>query len=158
MGTVANSTSTMHTIHKKPITFESFETSDYNENLPMITPTVLGIGTDYLIDDLEQLRLLYIQHSKDAEEATDPKEKEKSAKKAKQYWKELVRWLPESWLQTRTVTMSYENLLTMCSSGQRRFHKLSEWSGDKTKHIDNFIDFARQLPYAQELIFTDELK
>ena len=27
------------------------------------------------------------------------------------YWKELVRWLPESWLQTRTVTMTYENAL-----------------------------------------------
>ncbi len=33
--------------------------------------------------------------------------------------------------------------------GQRRFHKLTEWS-------KSFIDWARTLPYAQELIFPDE--
>jgi len=38
----------------------------------------------------------------------------------------------------------------MCSKGQRRFHKLTEWS-------TAFIDWARTLPYAQELIFIDEL-
>ena len=69
----------------------------------------------------------------------------------KKYWKELVRLLPESWLQTRTVTMDYENLLAICSKEQRRFHKLTEWS-------TAFIDWARTLPYAQELIFIDELE
>ena len=53
------------------------------------------------------------------------------------YWKMLIQALPDSWLQTRTVTMDYENLLAMCSPGQRRFHKLTEWSED-------FIKFARQ--------------
>ena len=67
----------------------------------------------------------------------------------KAYWKELIRWLPSAWQQTRTVTMTYENLLAMCSKGQRRFHKLTEWS-------KSFIDWARTLPYAQELIFPDE--
>ena len=28
--------------------------------------------------------------------------------KDKVYWKELIRWLPESWLQKRTITMNYE--------------------------------------------------
>ena len=60
-----------------------------------------------------------------------------------------IRWLPSAWQQTRTVTMTYENLLAMCSKGQRRFHKLTEWS-------KSFIDWARTLPYAQELIFPDE--
>ena len=46
--------------------------------------------------------------------------------------------------------MNYENLLGMCSKGQRRFHKLTEWSED-------FISWARTLPYAQDLIFIDEL-
>ena len=45
--------------------------------------------------------------------------------------------------------MDYENLLAICSKGQRRFHKLTEWS-------TAFIDWARSLPYAQELIFLDE--
>lgn len=39
----------------------------------------------------------------------------------KQIWKELIRWLPESWLQTRTVTLNYENLLAICR--HRRHHK-----------------------------------
>ena len=73
------------------------------------------------------------------------------------YWKELIRWLPESWLQTRTITMSYENLFAMCSKGQRRFHKLNEWSGRHAEVKEFFIQFARSLPYAQELIFIDEI-
>ena len=72
------------------------------------------------------------------------------------YWKELIRWLPESWLQKRTVTMDYENLLAICGKGQRRFHKLNEWSGQDNSSVPNFISWARTLPYAQELIFIDE--
>jgi hypothetical protein len=71
--------------------------------------------------------------------------------KDKRYWKELIRLLPDSYLQRRTVTMNYENLLAMCSKGQRRNHKLTEWS-------KSFIEWARSLPYAQELIFIDELE
>ena len=78
--------------------------------------------------------------------------------KAKKVWKELIRWIPESWLQTRTVTMNYENLLNMCSKGQRRFHKLNEWSGVDDNTLENFIKWARTLPYAQEFIFIDELE
>ena len=48
-----------------------------------------------------------------------------------------------------TVTMDYENLLAMCSKGQRRFHKLTEWS-------KSFIDWAKSLPYANELLFVDK--
>jgi len=76
--------------------------------------------------------------------------------KDKRIWKELIRWLPESWLQKRTVTLNYENLLAMCSKSQRRFHKLNEWSGQDDNALPNFISWARTLPYAQELIFIDE--
>ena len=54
-------------------------------------------------------------------------------------------------MQKRTVTMNYENLLAMCSKGQRRNHKLSEWSVA-------FINWARGLPYAENLIFLDEVE
>lgn len=64
--------------------------------------------------------------------------------KDEEVWKNLIILLPESWLQTRTVTMSYENVLAMCQ--QRKTHKLTEWSID-------FIAFAKELPYSQELIF-----
>lgn len=52
--------------------------------------------------------------------------------------------------------MTYENLLAMCSKGQRRFHKLNEWSGQDNPNVPNFILWARTLPYAQDLIFIDE--
>jgi hypothetical protein len=53
--------------------------------------------------------------------------------------------------------MNYENLLAICSKGQRRFHKLTEWSGDGENFTTpSFIKFARSLPYAKDFIFIDE--
>lgn len=46
----------------------------------------------------------------------------------------------------------------MCSPGQRRFHKLNEWSGIDNDYVPNFIKAVRQLPYAQDFIFGDETK
>ena len=78
--------------------------------------------------------------------------------KDKEVWKTLIQKLPMNYLYTRTVTLNYENLLAMCSKGQRRFHKLNEWSGQDNPSLPNFISWARSLPYAQELIFIDELE
>ena len=99
-----------------------------------------GIAIRNFIEKLEWLRQKYLET------------------KDKRYWKELIRWLPESWLQTRTVTMTYENLFAMCGRGQRRFHKLNEWSGQDNPTLTNFISWARTLPYAQEFIFIDEIR
>lgn len=154
VGTVANSTSTMHTIHKKPIDLDCFETGDYKNELAMIDPQILGVRVNCLVDDLEQLRQLYLMYQDQAKSETNLDEKARLKRMAKYYWKELIRWLPESWLQTRTVTMNYETLLSMCA--QRRNHKLNEWSGLDYDYDPNFIRFARQLPYASELLFLDE--
>ncbi len=64
----------------------------------------------------------------------------------KKMWKELIRILPSSWLQTRTVTMNYENLYSAIR--QRRNHKLTEWS-------ELFFNWCKSLPYANELLFLD---
>lgn len=143
VGTVANSTSTMHKLTSKPITLDCFEIDDLAE-MDMIIPIVgfeitLEHAKNAIIDICEGLRQKYLET------------------KDKKYWKELVRWLPNGWQQTRTVTMTYENLLAMCSKSQRRFHKLTEWSGDGEDFVtESFIKFARKLPYAQEFIFIDE--
>ena len=139
VGTVANSTSTMHKLATTPITVDSFEIGDLDEWLTL-DPDLFKITYVNIIDYCEQLRLKYFET------------------KDKRYWKELIRWLPESWLQTRTVTMDYENLLAMCGRGQRRFHKLNEWSGVDEPDLPNFISWARTLPYAQDLLFIDEEK
>lgn len=143
VGTVANSTSTMHKLVTTPITIDCFETDDYKPDI-MIEQTLVyhervSNMVACLIQPLEQLRQKYLET------------------KDKKYWKELIRWLPESWLQTRTVTLNYENLLAMCSKGQRRFHKLNEWSGADNAQVPNFIAWARTLPYAQEFVFIDEV-
>ena len=148
----------MHTIHKTPITKDCFETGDYDSSLDLIDPINLGVRVDCFIEDLEQLRQLYLDYMDEAKVADNPAKKKELTELAKKYWKELIRWTPNAWLQTRTVTMTYENLLAMCSPGQRRFHKLTEWSGVDYMVNPSFIGFARQLPYAQSFIFIDELK
>lgn len=65
------------------------------------------------------------------------------------YFKLIRQLMPMGYLYTSTITMNYENLLNICSVGQRRFHKLTEWSVD-------FINWAKTLPYAEELIFNKE--
>lgn len=159
VGIVSNSTSTMHKLADTPITRECFEMDDF-ENLEgnfLVqdngTDDVEGVWNE-LIQNLEDLRQRYnklMENKKHLEEIKEFEEAKKAQVMAKKYWKELIRMLPESWLQKRTVTMDYENLLAMCSKGQRRFHKLTEWS-------KAFIEWARELPYAQELIFLDELE
>jgi hypothetical protein len=137
VGTVANSTSTMHKLASTPITLDCFELAEWGESIYVYDEDNEQVEVRkmwcQLRDYLEGLRQKY-NETKDI-----------------RYWKELIRLLPESWLQKRTVTMDYENLLAICSKGQRRFHKLTEWS-------EAFISWARTLPYAQELIFLDELE
>lgn len=140
VGTVANSTSTMHKLATTPITLKCFETDDLNDIIVMDGKFIYEVSTTWkeLIESLEGLRLTHLET------------------KDKRLWKELVRLLPESYLQKRTVTMSYENILNMVR--QRKNHKLNEWSGGDNPELPNFISWARTLPYAQELIFIDESK
>ena len=123
VGTVANSTSTMHKLASTPITKDCFEMDDFT---PLIDNFKIDLSWQTVVTYLEQLRQKY------------------NKTKDKRYWKELIRLLPESWLQKRTITMSYENVYNMVH--QRKNHKLSEWSV-------SFIDWAKTLPYAEELLF-----
>lgn len=133
VGTTANSTSTMHKLASTPITRECFEMDDYCGDLVYFTHDGDSL-TDYtvndimnnIIEDLEALRQKY------------------NETKDKRYWKELIRLLPNGWLQTRTVTMNYENLRSMCH--QRENHKLTEWH--------SFCNWVESLPYANELIIS----
>ena len=105
----------------------SFEIDDYQSLTWKNTTSNYSYGESYiktLIDGLEGLRLKYLDTGD------------------KKYWKELVRWLPEAWLQTRTVTMNYEILRNIYT--QRRYHKLTEWH--------TFCDWILSLPHAKELI------
>lgn len=135
-GTTANSTSTMHTILNYPITIDSFETDDMS--LP-VDPEFLNI-----IDYCERLRLRI-------KEKIQNKDSDEDIKAA---WKLLIRVLPESWVQTRTITLNYENIYSMIR--QRKNHKLNEWSGLTNDNLVNFISWTKTLPYAKELLFLGE--
>ena len=130
VGTVANSTSKMHKLACTPITPDCFEMDDFNNGLIIEddnNPTFIVTINDragVFIDALEKLRQKY------------------NETKDKRYWKELIRWLPESWLQTRTWTANYEVLRNMYF--QRKDHKLTEWH--------QFCEWVESLPYSKQLI------
>ncbi|MBR4933123.1 MAG: hypothetical protein IKZ03_01575 [Clostridia bacterium] len=99
VGTVANSTSTMHKIHSK-----SFERDDFSHD--KMSEAALAC-LDSLIEYLEDVRVKFIET------------------KDKAHWHDMIQLLPSSYNQMRTVTMNYENLINIYNA--RCTHKLDEW-------------------------------
>lgn len=99
VGTVANSTSTMHKIHSKPFELSDFSTDHMNAETLAFMETNIAF--------LEKLRTVY------------------NETKDKQLWYSIIQLLPESYNQMRTCTFSYENAVSMYYS--RKNHKLAEW-------------------------------
>ena len=99
VGTVANSTSTMHKIQAKEFVREDFSHDRLNED---------GLNLlDALVDFLECERQKYLET------------------KDKAHWHNMIQMLPSSYNQLRTVTMNYEVLINIYYA--RRTHKLAEW-------------------------------
>lgn len=100
VGTVANSCSTMHKIHAKPIEREDFSCDRLDEG---------GMrALDTLVDYLEAERQKFCADKAD-----------------RQSWHNIIQLLPSSYNQMRTVTLNYENLINMYYA--RKTHKLAEW-------------------------------
>ena len=62
----------------------------------------------------------------------------------KALWDSLIRQLPGSWLQTRTVNMNYENLRSVVHRGD---------GSERPEWFAGFVNWAGTLPYAEALIF-----
>lgn len=99
VGTVANSTSTMHKISSAPFDISQFSADKMDEETLAFMQTV--------IERLEKIRLAYLET------------------KDKQLWYDMIQLLPSSYNQMRTCTMNYENLISIYYA--RRAHKLDEW-------------------------------
>ena len=100
VGTVANSTSTMHKIHAKAFERDDFSHDRLDEGgLALLDATVAY---------LEAERQKFIADKED-----------------RQPWHNMIQMLPSSYNQMRTVTMNYENLINIYYA--RRNHKLAEW-------------------------------
>ena len=98
VATVANSTSTMHKIHSKPLTEQDFSIDDSN---------ISTLVTKRLIDELNFYRERFLET------------------KDKNHWRALIQLLPESYMQKRTWTANYQVLRNIYFA--RQHHKLQEW-------------------------------
>lgn len=102
VGTVANSCSTMHTIHKRDLTLDDFS----------INNNQAGYYVDIIID-LNDLREKYCE-TKDIET-----------------FRTLIGLLPSSYNQKRTVMLNYEVLANIYKSRQghklKEWHEFIEW-------------------------------
>lgn len=120
IGVTANSCSTMHRIHAKEFELDDFSHEHLNDD-------VIEKPFKEIIDCLNFFRGLYIQH------------------KDKDDWWQMIQLLPSSYNQRRTVTMNYENVMTIIK--QRTGHKLDEWN--------QFVETLKGLPYIVEIMETD---
>lgn len=121
VGTVANSCSTMHKIHSKEITRDDFSCDRMS---------------DAALKALDNLLVFIEERRKEFVESKDRKS-----------WDDIIQLLPSSYMQMRTVTLNYENIISMIK--QRSAHKLPEWSA-------GFITWSENLPYSKELLFIEK--
>ena len=122
VGTVRNSCSTMHTIHKKEFTLDDFS----HEHLLTEKETECGdicpiITLECTISALNNFRKKFLET------------------KDKKYWWQMIQLLPSSYNQKRTVMLNYEVLVGMYR--WRKDHKLDEWR--------TFCKWIESLPYAE---------
>lgn len=118
VATVANSTSTMHKMGSRLLTFNDF-------SWDAITPY-----RDITLTHINDLIVKW----------------QKSDKKDKEVWREMIQDLPSSFNQMRTWTGNYQTLRNVYFA--RRNHKLSEWR-ELCKVIED-------LPYSE--LITSEFK
>lgn len=99
VGTVANSTSTMHTIHTREFTLDDFST----EHLTGLSVAALQNTIDVM--NLERNHFVIT--------------------KDKDCWWQIIQLLPASYNQKRTIQLNYQVLKNMYHA--RKNHKLDEW-------------------------------
>lgn len=138
VGVTTNSESTMHRLAKTPITLDCFETDDYDPDLSL----AYDREDDDYDDGLDDISV-YVE---DMIMVMENLRKAFLATGDKRYWKDLIRFLPEGWLQKRMTTLNYQVLRQMYFD--RRHHKLTEWS-------KSFVEWIKTLPYAEELIMYE---
>ena len=134
VGTTTNSTSTMHTIHKRDLTLDDFS----YEHL-------LKRGIDFLqnlIYEINRNRNLYTKGFKGvpSDDAYGVRPTDKTL------WWQMIQLLPSSFNQMRTIDLNYETLFSIYH--QRKGHKLDEWR--------EFCKWIETLPYMKEFLGLGE--
>lgn len=117
IGTVRNSCSFMHKGVSKP-----FDITDFSIHDSVISQSVLGLWQT-IIESLNLIRDAYL------------------ANKDSDIFQSLRCLLPCGYNQRFTVTMNYENVISIIN--QRKNHKLDEWR--------EFVEILEHLPYIKEI-------
>ena len=135
VGTVANSCSTMHTIHKKEFTLDDFSHEHFWDETNEVHGSIPGYlgknSSDYLKDLLRYLNFIRAKFIET---------------KDKTYWWQMIQLLPSSFNQMRTIDLNYETLYSIYH--QRKNHKLDEWR--------EFCRWIETLPYMKEFLDLDK--
>ncbi len=132
IGTVENSTSTMHKIAAKEFTWDDFSLEHIIDEPFPFNGDWMSSYEDEMVGTIKALnaaRQRYLET------------------KDKIYWWQMIQMLPMSYNYRRTVTMNYENVINMIH--QRSNHKLQEWR--------DFTDVLRELPYVKEIMDVQPL-
>ena len=124
VGTVSNSTSKMHTIHKRDLTVDDFS-HDY-------TPVE---EFQPIVDRLNELRSYYIRS------------------KNKAYWNALIEQLPMSFMQRRTMDMNYETLFNIHHQRKHHklneWHTFCDWI-ETLPYMKEFLGLGEQTEKGRE--------
>lgn len=128
IGTVANSCSTMHTIHTRDLTLDDFSHEHLDEHCIDIL--------EHLIFEINCQRQFFANYE-------GCKEKYGCDLPRKDFWWHIIQLLPSSFNQKRTVQLNYQVLRKIYN--ERYNHRLDEWQ--------NFCCWIETAPY-HELITT----
>lgn len=134
VGTVANSTSTMHKIHAKEFTIGDFSCEYLDQDNYILIKEI--------ISRLNRYRHIYInggiiEYPDFGRKVYKPKDK--------YIWWQMIQLLPSSYNQRRTVQLNYQVLKSMWPN--RHNHKLDEWV--------EFMKWAETLPYFKEICLPE---
>ena len=122
VGVTANSCSTMHKIASKEFELDDFSHEHLSNNSIKVLNHTIKCMNDYREEFLKD--------------------------KEKHNWWQMIQLLPSSYNQKRTVTMNYENAITIIK--QRTNHKLDEWN--------DFVEVLHGLPYIDEIMEEEHPK
>ena len=149
VGTVANSTSTMHRIHAKEFTIEDFscehlmdfddlseDRKDINKEPALTRMDVEGQSLYFTSKGELEALIMALNHHRQRFLLTNDK----------RHWWQMIQLLPSSYNQTRTIALNYEVLYSIYHD--RRNHKLDEWHA--------FCDWIESLPHSDLITLKEE--
>lgn len=148
VGTTANSTSTMHTIHKRPFVLDDFSMDSLKstETLFEVTYPIGEMASGHADEDLTlTTECDCVTLTSDIIKALNVLRDRFNETGDRTYWRAMIQLLPQSYNQLRTVTLNYEVLLKMYHA--RKSHKLVEWH--------TFCDYIETLPYFAEICLEE---